>query len=265
MIFTLIVAILFVSGCAMGNRTALNWAVQDELKDAHKLIQTGQRRQAIDELTMLLKLDPKNERARFLRGMAYQGLEEFSTAIEDFEALIRQNPHTPKAHYNLGMIYAFKINDPPRALMHFDSFLSLKPQHSKAFSVAKIMSSLDGDRWSAPAAHQELSDRLDKALNIPDPVQRKMLLSEWAQSDATSPVPHYLMGKIYEYEGRSDQAVTCYRTAIQLSPTCGPCHRALGQIFVRNRKKEEGQIHLLKAKLFAASLFEVDEESLKTK
>ena len=250
-LFMLGLLMVLGAACASGGQTARRWATQDELKESRRMIETGHRRQAIDELAMMIELDPKNSEARFLRGIAYQGLEDFEKAFADYEELLRRNPRFSKAHYNIGMICAFKTNDPKRALAAFDRFLTLEPDHPKGVSVAKIMASLDGNRWASYDSYDLLAEREETALKIPDPVQRRMILSEWAKKDVDSALPLYLIGKAYQAEGKTDKAALSFRTALALSPTCGPCHQALGELLALSKKTvAEGRIHLKKAELF---------------
>lgn len=209
------------SGCAFSQRRAFNPSYDDDLHSAKQMIRNGQRRQAIDELTMLIEMNPKDTAARFLRGVAYQGLEEYSLAIADYEKVLKTNSRHEKAHYNLGMIYAFKLNDPKGALNHFDQFLSLEPNHPESYPVAKIMCSLD-----QPSSQSEGNPEQD------------------------SPLPSYLLAKDLDQAGKDEEAIRSYRKAIEIRPTCIPCRTSLGELLIRKKKNKEGEIQLMKAKLF---------------
>jgi nucleoid-associated protein YgaU len=51
-------------------------------------------------------------------------------AIADYEAAIGANPKLTEAHYQLGHIYADKMNDPIGAIFHFEQYLKLAPTGS---------------------------------------------------------------------------------------------------------------------------------------
>lgn len=118
-------------------------AVEEESRDAKHLLERGNVPQAIEELTTLLQLDPANPELLLMRGVAYQKASQWENAIRDYRQLLKKNPNSEPTLYNLGMIYAFQLQEPEKALQSFDRFLSLKPHHPKAAKVAQIMVSLD--------------------------------------------------------------------------------------------------------------------------
>ncbi len=143
-------------GCASSGPSFLSHAFEDDIQESRKLIEAGNFKQAADDLSVFLEMAPKNDEARFLRALAYQNLEQFPAAIKDYETIIKNirknnqktlSDHTAKSHYNLGMIFAFKLNEPHQALEHFDDYLSLSQashdSNERDYQVAKIMCSLD--------------------------------------------------------------------------------------------------------------------------
>lgn len=246
----LIVFLLAASGCATVQPMALNRAFSDDLEEARKLVSSGHLKQAVDDLTQLIDMDRKNTEARFLRAVAYQGLEQFESAVQDYASVLALNPNSAKAEYNLGMIFAYKLMDPRRALEHFDRFLSLETNHENAFSVAKIMCSIDASRRGSELEDKGLPDILSQADGLSDPVEKKKKLQEAAQLNPGSPVPLYMLGKMFEEEGKKDEAIRIYEEAIEIRPTCAPCHQALGNLLILKKRQDEGQRHLAKAKLF---------------
>lgn len=246
-----LLVVLSTSCVSMRGVNPVNRAFGEEVGEGVKLVQTGHYRQAIDELTMLLAMDPKNEEARITRAMAYQALEEFPLAIEDYEILLKQNPNSAKAHYNLGMIYAFKLNEPKRASEHFDRFLSIELNHPKAFSAAKIMSAIDESEREAGPSHPDLPPALEEVKGIPNLEERKERILDLARQNPGSPLPYYFLGKTYEYEGEEEEAIRSYRKALAIRPTSAPCHQVLGRLLLKKKKTaKEGSIHIEKAKLF---------------
>ena len=94
---------------------------------------------------------------------------------------------------------------------------------------------------------------LEEANEIPNLEERRSRLLEQARLNPDSPLPHYLVGKTYEYEGKDEEAIRSYETALEIQPTCGPCHQALGKLLFRKKKRVEAQVHLRKAELFSPS------------
>ncbi len=242
--------------CATVGAPFMSQAFEDDIQEARKLIQAGHLKQAVDDLSMFLEMAPKNEDARFLRALAYQGLEQFPEAVKDYEIVVQNNPKAQKAHYNLGMILAYKLNEPGHALEHFDFYLSLDDSGERAHSVAKIMCSIDQSfhGYGGPGVDREaLPGLLAEAGEIADPSERRKKLTEIAKANLGSPVPLYLIGKTYESEGKHDEAIKSYEEALKLHPTCGVCHESLGNLLLQKRRVEEGRMHKRKAELFLAS------------
>ncbi|MBI2066692.1 MAG: hypothetical protein HYW02_06415 [Deltaproteobacteria bacterium] len=240
----LLVAVL-ITGCASSRHSLWRGVFQEEIQEAKRQIQIGQSRQAIDELSMLLEIDPDNLEALFLRASAYQRFEEFHLAILDYQHSLKKDPDFEKAHFNLGMIYAFKLRDREKGLAHLDQFLSLNPDHPAAFAAAKAMRWLDQETEAA-----EIETSFEKVESIPDESQKRILLEKWIEKHPDSARGHYLLATVLLTNHEEEKALQEYKMTVRLSPTFAEAHRSLGQLLLK-RKKEEGRIHLKKAALFA--------------
>ena len=78
-----------------------------------------------------LALRHKNAGNRFLKERRYD------QARDQYLAAIRVEPEYEDAHYNLGVIYFFRLQDYPRALYHFVEYTHLRPD---AEDVPKVRS-----------------------------------------------------------------------------------------------------------------------------
>lgn len=257
LILALAGAFLF-TGCAAKTNVLAPIAYQQEVDEVEKLLNRGNMLQAVDELSVLIQINPKASRAIFLRGVAYQGLERFDRAVEDFQSVLKLEPKSEKSHYNLGMIYAYKLNEPKLALKHFDQFLTLSPQHAKAFSVAKTMASLDGPDRLLMSPGTKVERVLDEVRNTTSIGAKRSLLENAIKEYPNSPIFPYLLGRTYDSQDKqaSDdwaKAKSCYEKTLAIRPTCAPCQKALGALLVRQGQLQEGQLHLRKASLFDPS------------
>lgn len=64
---------------------------------------------------------------------AQQDLETSpEAAVADYEAALAANPKLSGAHYQLGHLYAEKLNDPIGSIFHFQQYLKIDPNGSKA-------------------------------------------------------------------------------------------------------------------------------------
>jgi len=256
---TLLLAILILSlaGCATTGSGRFRNLFEEDLAQHRESIKFGNLPEAIAELSMLLEMDPKNAEARFLRAVAYQKLEHYSKAIEDYMQILQYDPNHSRAHYNIGMILAFKTYDKSEALKHFDRFISLNPKDPKTFTVAKTMLALD-----EPSVKDEptnlnqivedalASQGLIRAEDERDIDKRKNMISDAIRASPQSARLHFAMGKTLEQEGKYEYAVKSYKTALELKPTYGECHYDLGRLLMKKGHKEDAQIHLIKASLF---------------
>lgn len=115
---------------------------RDEVAQIRQSIQVGNLSQAVEDAGMLIEIAPKNEDAWLLRGIALQKMSRFEDAARDFERALELDPGLAKAHYNLGMIYAFKLADARRAYDHFDAYVALEPNGQGASGAREIMRGL---------------------------------------------------------------------------------------------------------------------------
>jgi Flp pilus assembly protein TadD len=222
-IILLSVTVTVIAGCATTGKNRFKDLFDDDLAQNRQSIKFGSIPKAIGELSMLLEMDPKNEEARFLRALAYQKMEHFDKAASDYTELLKHHKDNSKAHYNLAMIYAFKIHDRKSALRHFDEFITLEPNHPRIFTAAKIMLQIDK---TSP----------DKPENIRDLIKEVLTDRE--------------LSRIPEEDSGKKEALKKLEKAVELKPTCAKCHRALAEMLKNSGRKEEAEIHLVKAELF---------------
>jgi tetratricopeptide (TPR) repeat protein len=86
---------------------------------------------AVDYLLRTLnKTEDKDieERARFLLGGIYLDTGELFKADEQFTAIVKIDPRSADAHFDLGEVYA-KMNDPVRARAEWRNALIIDPSH----------------------------------------------------------------------------------------------------------------------------------------
>jgi LysM repeat protein len=60
-------------------------------------------------------------------------------AIAEYEAALGADAHLAGAHYELGLIYGDKLNDPVGAIYHFQRYLELAPDAAKADQVKALI------------------------------------------------------------------------------------------------------------------------------
>ncbi len=86
-------------------------------------------REALIKKVKTLKSALHNERMlyHYNLGVAYSQAAFYDDAIREYEKSLEFNPNNPEAHYNLGLLYDNYKDEPKKALIHYRSYLELKP------------------------------------------------------------------------------------------------------------------------------------------
>lgn len=71
-----------------------------------QLIQSGKPKAALEALEPILKAEPKDAQARFVKGILLTELDRVPEAIQTFNALAQDHPELPEPHNNLAVLYA---------------------------------------------------------------------------------------------------------------------------------------------------------------
>lgn len=74
-----------------------------------------------------LGLDPSLERAMNGLGVAHYNMDQYAESAEQFGRIVDVNPENYRAHFNLGMLYKYYLEDPEQAQVHFERVLELDP------------------------------------------------------------------------------------------------------------------------------------------
>jgi Flp pilus assembly protein TadD len=103
----------------------------DGVSDAQALLGKGQAEQALQRVDALIKQDPKDIRARFLRGVILSEQQKPNEAIAVFRAVSDERPELPEPYNNLGVLYASmgRYDDARRAL---ESAILADPKYAVA-------------------------------------------------------------------------------------------------------------------------------------
>ena len=91
--------VLGLAGIAMA-------APADDLREAQKLYGEGKLPDALDKVEVVLKADPRDAQARFLKGLVLADEKRTPEAIEVFMGLTEEFPEMPEPYNNLAVLYA---------------------------------------------------------------------------------------------------------------------------------------------------------------
>ncbi|MFN9129137.1 MAG: tetratricopeptide repeat protein [bacterium] len=122
---TAILALLAGILCAPGA------ALADELTDVQALVRQGNLTQATERLNAYLAKNPKDARARFLRGLILTEQKRPADAIRVFVALTEEYPELPEPYNNLAVLYAAQ-GQFDRARQMLESAIRTHPSYATA-------------------------------------------------------------------------------------------------------------------------------------
>jgi len=85
-------------------------AHSDEVDDATALLRKGAASEALAQIDKFLKINPRDARGRFLKGVILAEQQKSDDAIAVFRALNTDMPELPEPYNNLAVLYAAKGN-----------------------------------------------------------------------------------------------------------------------------------------------------------
>jgi tetratricopeptide (TPR) repeat protein len=82
------------------------WAVADNYEDASRLFKQGNHAAALEKIETAIAANPRDARARFLKGLILTEQSKPNDAIKVFTALTDDYPELPEPYNNLAVLYA---------------------------------------------------------------------------------------------------------------------------------------------------------------
>lgn len=178
-----------------------------KLAELYLLIRSYQ--DAINAVNAALKIDAQLAKAYFLKANIYRESGDTAKAISSYETALEQNPQLHDAQYDLGLIYAAKLN--PLALTYFERVIQAQSNDSLV-------------RYAYAYTLQNLN-RPAEALQA-----YKALVTQFPNyADA-----HYNLGAMYfAITACKDlnKALDCFSTVIKLQPQSTPAYLARAYVY----------------------------------
>jgi len=155
---------------------------------------------------------------RYKVGLAYYGMHRYPQAVAEFEELARQKPRLDLVQFFLGNCYA-EMGQLPKAESYFRRALELNPRNASYYGAL------------AQLLRKQSDDRADEAI----PLLEKALALD--PSDISSKQELALC-----YEKKRDylRAERLLQEVVGQQPDLVSAHVALGRVYYRQRKKDEG-------------------------
>jgi Tfp pilus assembly protein PilF len=137
----------------------LEQVVAKEPKNVQAWIQLGndyfdlrQPQQAVNAYAKALELQPDNPDVLTDQGVMLRELKQFDHAVQNFERANQVNPRHLQSLYNAGIVYAFDLNQPQKAIAAWTKVVEAEPQSAQAIQARTQMEELKARGAVAPAA-----------------------------------------------------------------------------------------------------------------
>jgi tetratricopeptide (TPR) repeat protein len=191
---------------------------------------------------------PNGPLAHYNFGVALGRVGRLQEAIEQYQQVLRINPHNSEAHNNWGVILA-KMGAEQEALEHYEQALRFDPDNAEAhynlgIALAGAGSTNDAVRQYEQAlrinpdyvaAHYNLANYLLKANRIDDAIRHYEDALRFNPDYADA---HHNLGNAFLQAGRTQEAIDQYEQALRLDPQIAEAHYNLGVVLER-----VGRIH----------------------
>jgi tetratricopeptide (TPR) repeat protein len=194
------------------------------LQFARMLVYTNDNQKAFTEINTVLRQDPYNAEAYFLKGLAYKNMEDTLKALSSFQTSVQVDPAYYESILQLGLIYSSRKD--PLALKYFDNAFAvdstdLMPLYAKGmfyqdqedYEKAKeiyhsciVHDPQYGDAYFNTGWILMQQDSLGKAIRQFDFVTK---------IEPANPEAYYNRGLCHELLKHKDAAISDYRQALE--------------------------------------------------
>ena len=93
---------------------------------------TNQAQRAVDAYAKALALQPNNADVLTDQGVMFRKLQAFDKAIANFQRAHQVDPRHMQSIYNLGVVYAYDLQDQAKAIAAWNRVIEEAPQSSQA-------------------------------------------------------------------------------------------------------------------------------------
>lgn len=175
------------------------------------------RRAAYPELTLAIKLDPKNARYRQTLGTLYLYTQDYPSAERETKLALRLDPDYAEAHNNLGLIYLSqgKLSEAAAEFRKALENLSYPTPEFAAYNLGKAAYLLKDFAVAAEAYERSLAI-------LPN-----------------NPEGRFELGMCYTQLGRLVEAERAFAAALQLRPDAARTRYELGMVLFKLGRRDE--------------------------
>ncbi|MEG4043376.1 tetratricopeptide repeat protein [Microcoleus sp. Pol17_C1] len=208
--------------------------LEDLLRQAEHLMETGDREEAIAIYEQIISLDPSCVQARINLGFLKQENGEVDAAMSHYREALALNPNIPQTSYNLAKIFE-EQGQVEEAIAHYEQALVAEPNFVPALINLAVALQEKGGLFRASELYRralEIQPHSWEAYNnLATVLQEQGNLEEALEyyHKALELLPDFVeainnLGRTFLEKGAVEDAISCYRRAIHLSPDHASAH-----------------------------------------
>jgi tetratricopeptide (TPR) repeat protein len=215
---------------------------KSRLKIAKMFLYIRKYQNAFEQINIVLRKNPYEPEAYFLKGMIYKDTKDTGKAISSFQSALSASPEYRDAFIQLGLLYSDKKD--PIALKYFDNALHLDSIDIFPIFAKGVFYQKTGNLQLAKEEYRHCIFRnqhfIDAYFNMgyillhEDSVQKALRHYNMAiQMDYANPAAYYNRGVCNEVMDSMKQAIADYRKALTLDSTYKSPKLALNRLKVK--------------------------------
>ncbi|MEM7108512.1 MAG: tetratricopeptide repeat protein [Bacteroidota bacterium] len=116
--------LIFVLSCKNEN---------SELGDSY--FNNGEYQKAIEAYSEYLRMQPRDIKTIYNRGRAYEELEQYDEALEDFRKVIKEDPLNVNAHLSISSDFYYRLKDYENTIFFSEKVLKLDEKNALAHTL----------------------------------------------------------------------------------------------------------------------------------
>jgi len=202
--------------------------IQDLLRQAEHLMETGDKEEAIALYEQIISVDPNCVQARINFGFLKQEKGELDAAIPHYQQALALDPNVPQTAYNLAKIFEEK-GQVEEAIAHYEQALVVAPDFVPALINLAVALQEKDELLRAIELYRralEIQPHSWEAYNnLGTVLQHQGNLEEALEHyhKALELLPDFVeainnLGRTFLEKGEVEDAIACYRRAIHLNP-----------------------------------------------
>ena len=198
--------------------------------------------EAIASCELAIKIQENYAPAYKTLGNAWQAKGKLDEAENWYKKALEIKSDWPEVYANIGSLYA-KQQKWQAAISHYQKAVSLKPDFAGAYrNMAKVWLQLGNQKSATECQYQALSIEPEK----------------------TTPEVYIKLGNTLQKQGSLNEAISCYRKAIQLNSNLPEAYQYLGEALKQQGKLEEATVCFRRAIEMRATNTEITSPEIDT-